>query len=652
MNKDKKQSDFTQKEIAAAIQIWNRASITLLDIRHNLISPEEAVRQYRLPASTFIYTSGRAELSLNNTRYHSDRFGLFHGGKGTELLIRPQGTWLEYYLVLYKFGEPAFHRREFHKLLEETNPFRQQYGLTPANPLLFADQLKKIFEHWKSPAPLNLFYGKGAFYQFVYEVYAELEQNNVQILEPDMISMAVRYLDEHYGESISIQELCEMLGISYSHFHRNFKQKIGSSPQEYLIRTRLEAAVGLLETSDASLREIAFCCGLGDEQGLYRLFKKKTGVSPSAYRENLHTRMRDDALQNIVSFPYNYEDQVSPGELKGKGEIFMFKQIRSKAAVAAALSIALMMTACGTAPANTGGEGSVPTSAMTSQAAETEETEPVEEGTRTISTVMGNVEVPVNPKRIVVDYLIGDVVALGVTPLGVAKAEEGDAKTAFADKIIESVSIESWELDAEEVMALEPDLIILAFSQDPYEDLSKIAPTVYVPYGDMTTEERIQFIGDVLNKPEAAETVLNSYKEKISTAKQTLQNVGLADAEVTIGQFGDDGSYIAGAKHAVGVVVYNELGLKVPGKVQTEIIDKDEYWGNVSMEVLETFCGDYIISLGEIPATLNDNAVWQSIPAVQNGKIIDTNTSITWYTDVISSGALIDIIVDELLTLL
>lgn len=276
---------------------------------------------------------------------------------------------------------------------------------------------------------------------------------------------------------------------------------------------------------------------------------------------------------------------------------------------------------------------------------------PEETGTRTVSTVMGDVEIPAHPKRVVVDYLIGDVVALGVTPLGVAKAENENGKTAFADKITESISIESWEMDAEEIMALEPDLIILAFSQTPYEDLSKIAPTVYVPYGSMTTEERIRFLGDVLNCSDVSEDVLSAYNKKISAAKQALQDAGLADAKITIGQFSEDGSYLAGAKHALGVVVYNELGLKVPERVRTDIIDKDEYWGTPSLEVLETFCGDYIISLGEIPATFQGNAVWQSIPAVRNQRIVGTNTALTWYTDIMSSGALIDIIVDGLVAL-
>ncbi|WP_099203843.1 hypothetical protein [Scatolibacter rhodanostii] len=78
-------SIFTQKEISTALQIWSRASISFLDIRHNLISPEETLRGYRLPANTFLYTSGKVDVALNHTLYPINRFGVFHGGKGTEL---------------------------------------------------------------------------------------------------------------------------------------------------------------------------------------------------------------------------------------------------------------------------------------------------------------------------------------------------------------------------------------------------------------------------------------------------------------------------------------------------------------------------------------------------------------------------------------
>jgi len=56
---------FSKMEIAAVLQIWNRAAISILDIRHNLIARGEAVRQYRLPASGLLFVASRAKHLLN-----------------------------------------------------------------------------------------------------------------------------------------------------------------------------------------------------------------------------------------------------------------------------------------------------------------------------------------------------------------------------------------------------------------------------------------------------------------------------------------------------------------------------------------------------------------------------------------------------------
>jgi len=66
-----------------------------------------------MPASAFVFTSGaKGEVLLNDTSFHVEHFGLFHGGKSTELSIRPADGWMEYYMLFYKAGEPPFHKRE------------------------------------------------------------------------------------------------------------------------------------------------------------------------------------------------------------------------------------------------------------------------------------------------------------------------------------------------------------------------------------------------------------------------------------------------------------------------------------------------------------------------------------------------------------
>jgi len=647
MYTNKKTSNFSKREIAAAIQVWNRAAISLLDIRHNLISPEEALHGYRLPVSTFLYTNGgKAEVSLGDTSYSVERFGLFHGGKGTELTIQPRCDWLEYYLVMYKAGESPFHKGEYMRLLEQANPFRQQYGFVPDNPIFFSEELRKMYEKWKGPAPLNLFYGKAAFSRFVYEIYEELEQGGIRVFEPDVVAMAIRYLDKCYSEPIVIQEMCEMLGVSYSHFHRSFKRQTGKSPREYLINTRLTAAMELLQNSRMSIREIADYCGFQDELNLQRMFSKNIGIAPNAFRENVSYDMRDGVLGNLITFPYNEKGQVSLDELKGKGATYMFKQMRSKG-VAAALSLMLLLSACSTTPANTSGTNSTPTSAVTTQAPEMEATEPVEEGTRTISTAMGDVEVPVNPKRVVVIFVQGDLLALGITPV----ATSFNTGAAFENEAQEISVIDAFSINEEEIMALDPDLILWNTEDESiYQSLSNIAPTIACNYFGMNYQERLRFLGEIFNRSEKAEELIHAFESKIENAKQKLANEGLGDKSVLCIEKRED--VLAASWLGRGApLMYDLLGFNAPEKLQEAMKDsKNAHAGGVklSYEAINQYAGDFILVNGSLD-DFGDNNVWKRLPAVKKNRVISAPSNMFWFNDIISMNAQIDLILDSML---
>ncbi|WP_099469777.1 AraC family transcriptional regulator [Konateibacter massiliensis] len=639
-------SIFTQKEIAAALQIWNRAAISLLDIRHNLISPNEPLQSYRLPASAFVYAGGGAELSLNDTVYSVDRFGLFHGGKGTELSIHPTGNWLEYYMVLYKATEPSVHRRQYARLLEQVNPFQQHYGFAPENPLFFAEQLRRMFEKWSGPTPLNLFYGKTAFYQLVYEVYEELDRGKVSVFEPDIIVLAQKYLNTHYDEALSIQNMREVLGISNSHFHRLFTARTGQSPQEYLINLRLAATKKYLSDTNCTLREIATKCGFSDELSLMRMFRKHEHMTTTQYRDICTSQMGDAPIDNLLSFPYNWESLVSLDKLKGKGETFMFKQMRSKAVVAAALSLMLLMSACGTTPVNTNSDTSAPTTSITAQTS-------TEEETRIISTEKGDVEITGTPERIVANYYYGELLALGAMPVGIGSWMP--VGSTLENKLDDAQKIETWE--AETIMALEPDVIITSSEKD-YEKLSKVAPVVYLnPSNNMTALERMLFLAEVLNTENGSQTatdLIQTYDEKAATAKKQLESTGVLDKTITIIVATDyDNIMIIGTGwvNYGANIIYNDLGMNMPEKLQQTLSAAGAtYMQNVSMEMLPEYCGDIVmhINYNEDTDVFADDPVFQNIPAVKEGRYFQVANGYMFYSDILSSTEHLDYITKAL----
>ncbi|MCM1567889.1 MAG: AraC family transcriptional regulator [Roseburia sp.] len=99
------------------------------------------------------------------------------------------------------------------------------------------------------------------------------------------VQNALNYIKQKYSEPIQIQELAEYCGLNRSYLARIFKQATGRSPQEYLISHRINKAKQLLSQKQLSIQYIAYSVGYNDPFTFSRLFKRETGLSPSAYRK-------------------------------------------------------------------------------------------------------------------------------------------------------------------------------------------------------------------------------------------------------------------------------------------------------------------------------------------------------------------------------
>ena len=98
------------------------------------------------------------------------------------------------------------------------------------------------------------------------------------------VSKAATILRRDYAQSVSMLALATECGQSLRNLQRRFLAAFGISPQEFLIKTRVLAAMRLLDETSLTGAEIASKCGFVDASSLAELFKKRTGLTPSAYR--------------------------------------------------------------------------------------------------------------------------------------------------------------------------------------------------------------------------------------------------------------------------------------------------------------------------------------------------------------------------------
>lgn len=84
---------------------------------------------------------------------------------------------------------------------------------------------------------------------------------------------------------LHVEELVTQLGVSQTTLERRFRAQVGHSPQEEIQRLRFEKACEMLRNSQMSLKEIASLLGYEEQRRLTYLFRSRTGLTPSQYRE-------------------------------------------------------------------------------------------------------------------------------------------------------------------------------------------------------------------------------------------------------------------------------------------------------------------------------------------------------------------------------
>ena len=97
---------------------------------------------------------------------------------------------------------------------------------------------------------------------------------------------AVEYLRAHFTEQILFSDLAKRVGMSVRQFNRRFKEAFNTTPQSFLIKTRIQAACEQLRNSDRSISEVAHALGFYDQSSFTLHFRKHIGTTPLAYRKN------------------------------------------------------------------------------------------------------------------------------------------------------------------------------------------------------------------------------------------------------------------------------------------------------------------------------------------------------------------------------
>ena len=155
------------------------------------------------------------------------------------------------------------------------------------------EKLKRMFfdilTEYKKDTPYKEFILQGMLFRLFTTILEEsiLYQPtiNQMPLSPQIIN-AIFYMEDHYKEQPSMEEVAQYTGFSAGYFSRLFHAQLGMTYSTYLNNIQIRHVQILLSTTNMSIMDIAHETGYCHGEYLSAQFKKRTGMTPSQYRKN------------------------------------------------------------------------------------------------------------------------------------------------------------------------------------------------------------------------------------------------------------------------------------------------------------------------------------------------------------------------------
>ena len=275
-----------------------------------------------------------------------------------------------------------------------------------------------------------------------------------------------------------------------------------------------------------------------------------------------------------------------------------------------------------------------------------------ENKTVVVTDQKGEVEVPVNPKNVVVlDYGSLDIMTkLGVEPVALPKGSLPEYLSKYKDeKYVDLGSLK--EFDLEKINATEPDLIIIEGRQASYyEDLKKIAPVLYLGTVDndvfASAENNAKILGQVFEQEDGVTAELEALNKRREAVKAKVEENN-STALMTMFNEGSLSVYGLSSRYDM---VYSKFGFKV----SDETIESSNHGQEISFEYIKEKNPDYLFVLDRGAITgaqasvkeAIENELIKTTKAYQDGKIVYVDPQ-AWYVG--GSGLMaIDTIISDM----
>lgn len=195
---------------------------------------------------------------------------VFLGKKDIATIHNVTASYSSLYYIAFNYNEDA------------SLPLSTHYRQTP-----YIHLFKDILDAHRSMAPYSNLKIVSLFHKLLYSLLLDSLKTKDDYLLKSRVTAAAEYININYYKNITMEQLCKITGYSSAHLRRLFTKTFGTSPQTYILDKRIEIAKEmLLDIPEKTVDEIADLLGMSSTSYFCKLFRAKTGISPTQYRNH------------------------------------------------------------------------------------------------------------------------------------------------------------------------------------------------------------------------------------------------------------------------------------------------------------------------------------------------------------------------------
>lgn len=287
---------FNEKQLKDLAKTEPNWGVNIHTIGHHEHPPQKLYPDPQHPTShAFQWSKGRI-LQEFQMVYIAKGRGIYESKETGELVVEA-GTLMLHFPNTWHRYKPDYETgwEEFWVGFDGHYPtyLMQQDCFSPRHPLInmgfnieFMEVFVQLIDTFKHEGIAYRQIASCLVIQLLGLVYASaLMKDKTQLKKERVVQNIQMYMHKNWSEKINFRELATRHNVGYEWFRKSFKKVVGCSPSQYLQQLKIEKASQMLRQTSLTIAEIAYEVGYESEFYFSRMFKQKTGLSPSEYRQ-------------------------------------------------------------------------------------------------------------------------------------------------------------------------------------------------------------------------------------------------------------------------------------------------------------------------------------------------------------------------------